>query len=63
MGKQRKMTLPMTTQDVCIGRNVVEYDANWRPKKQPDWFDKLCEKLRILLCKDTIKKEDNTDNV
>ncbi len=56
------MSLPISTQDVCIGRSVVEYDANWRPKRQPDWFDKLCEKLRVVFCKE-IKKEDNTDKV
>jgi len=56
------MTLPSTTQDVYFGRSVVEYDANWRPKRQPDWFDKLCEKLIIVFCKE-IKKEDNTDKV
>lgn len=59
------MSLPTTTQDVCIGRSVVEYDANWRPKKQPDWFDKLCGKLRIVFCKEINKNcmIDNTDKV
>lgn len=41
-----KMTLPMTTKDVYFGRNVVEYDANWRPTRQFDWFDKLCNKIK-----------------
>lgn len=53
------MTLPITTRDVCIGRNVVEYDANWRPTRQPDWFDKLCEKLKSLLKKNSNTTEHN----
>lgn len=50
------MTLPITTRDVCIGRDVVEYDVNWKQTKQPNWFDKICEKLKSMLK----NKNDNT---
>jgi hypothetical protein len=58
------MTLPMTTYDVCVGRSLVEYDSNWKPYRQPDWFDKLCRKLKIVFGKKMKKNcKDNTDNV
>lgn len=49
------MSLPITTRDVRFGRNMVEYDASWRPTRQPDWVDKLCDKLKSML-----KKTSNT---
>lgn len=59
-----KMTLPVTTTDVRFGRNVVEYDANWRPKRQPDWFDNICNKIKsILKRKGDTPEQSNIDRV
>lgn len=54
----------MTTSDVRIGGSVVEYDASWRPYKQPDWFDNLYNKLKVIFGKQIKKScKDNTDKV
>lgn len=55
------MALPITTCDVQLGRNVVEYDASWRPTRQPDWFDKLCSKLKSLF--ENKPKTEDTQNL
>jgi hypothetical protein len=58
------MTLPITTQDVCFGRNVVEYDASWRPTRQPDWFDKIYNKIKSMLKrKGDMPEQSNIDRV
>jgi hypothetical protein len=41
----------MTSCDIRIGRNLVEFDPSWRPKRQPDWFDRLCSKLKTIFNK------------
>lgn len=43
------MTLPITTEDVRFGRNVVEYDASWRPTRQRDWVDRLLDTIKSFL--------------
>jgi hypothetical protein len=59
------MSLPKTTRDVCIGRNVVEYDPSWRPTRQPDWFDKICYIIKSMLKRksDDMPEQSNIDRV
>lgn len=54
----------MPSYDIRIGRNLVEYDPSWRPKRQPDWFDKLCIKLKnVFKTNENKVSVDNTDKL